>query len=60
VAATNPTPRDRSLYFVADGQGGHVFSTSVYEHNRNVVRWKEIQRQRQEQGTTPAPTPAKP
>jgi len=55
VAATNPAPRDRSLYFVADGQGGHVFSTTVYEHNRNVARWKEIQRQRQEQQASPAP-----
>jgi UPF0755 protein len=61
VAATNPSPRDRSLYFVADGQGGHVFSTSVYEHNRNVARWKDIQRQRQEQGPAPGPPPpAKP
>ncbi len=61
VAATNPPPRDRSLYFVADGQGGHVFSTTVYDHNRNVARWKDIQRQRQEQGPAPgSPPPAKP
>lgn len=60
VAATNPAPRDRSIYFVADGQGGHVFSTNVYEHNRNVARWKDM-RLRQEQGLPPAPTtPAKP
>lgn len=48
VAATNPA-RDRSLYFVADGQGGHVFATNVAEHNRNVERWRQIQRDRQEQ-----------
>jgi UPF0755 protein len=61
VAATNPAPRDHSIYFVADGQGGHVFSNNVYQHNRNVERWKEIQRQRQEQGqaTAPAPAPAR-
>ena len=59
VAATTPAPRDRALYFVADGQGGHVFSTNVYEHNRNVERWKAIQRQRQEQGVAPGPAPAK-
>jgi UPF0755 protein len=58
VAATNPTPRDRALYFVADGQGGHVFSSNVYEHNRNVERWKAIQRQRLEQGAAPNPAPA--
>ena len=59
VAATHPA-RDRSLYFVADGQGGHAFSLTLNEHNRNVARWREIQRERQEQsqGQTPAqPTP---
>ncbi|MCF8531377.1 MAG: endolytic transglycosylase MltG [Reyranella sp.] len=59
VAATHPA-RDRSLYFVADGQGGHAFALTLNEHNRNVSRWREIQRERQEQsqGQTPAqPTP---
>jgi UPF0755 protein len=65
LAAVAPAPRDRSLYFVADGQGGHVFANNVYEHNRNVARWKEIQRQKQEQAqqpqpNAPAPTQAKP
>jgi UPF0755 protein len=62
LAAMAPTPRDRSLYFVADGQGGHLFATNIYEHNRNVARWKEIQKQKQEQASQPqqpdAPTPA--
>ena len=56
VAAVNPAPRDRSLYFVADGQGGHVFAANPYEHNRNVARYRDIQRQRLEQqpvSTTP-------
>jgi len=58
VAATQPAPRDHSLYFVADGQGGHVFSNNVYQHNRNVERWKEMQRQRQlEQGQAAPPAP---
>lgn len=68
LAAVSPAPRDRSLYFVADGQGGHAFATSIYEHNRNVARWKEIQKQKQEQASqpqqpnapAPAPPPAKP
>lgn len=55
LAATNPA-HDRSLYFVADGQGGHVFSRTMLQHNRNVERWKEIQRDRQEQAPPPAPT----
>jgi UPF0755 protein len=58
LAATSPSPRDHSLYFVADGQGGHVFAVNVYEHNRNVARWKDIQKQRLEQGVPPSPSPA--
>ena len=73
VAATNPAARDRSLYFVADGQGGHVFAGTVVEHNRNVERWRQIQRERAEQQLlapsaapggpslpVPAPAPASP
>jgi UPF0755 protein len=57
LAAVAPAVRERSLYFVADGQGGHAFATNVYEHNRNVARWREIQRQRQEQPpANPPPT----
>lgn len=56
LAVTNPA-HDRSLYFVADGQGGHVFSRTIVEHNRNVERWKEIQRERQ-QGQSSAPAAA--
>lgn len=47
VAATNPS-RDRSLFFVADGQGGHAFASTLVEHNRNVERWRQIQRERAE------------
>jgi UPF0755 protein len=60
VAATHPASRDHSIYFVADGTGGHVFSNNVYQHQRNVERWKEILRLRQEQGQTAPPPPAGP
>ena len=56
VAATNPA-RDRSLFFVADGQGGHAFATTLPEHNRNVERWRQIQREKAESQTQPQ-TPA--
>lgn len=59
LAAVAPAPRERVLYFVADGQGGHSFANNVYEHNRNVARWRDIQRQRQEQAT-PNSSPAAP
>lgn len=62
VAATNPA-RDRSLFFVADGQGGHAFATTLPEHNRNVERWRQIQREKaesQSQTQPQAPAPQAP
>ncbi|MFI0848992.1 endolytic transglycosylase MltG [Mesorhizobium sp. IMUNJ 23232] len=43
-AVANPLQTD-DLYFVADGTGGHVFASSLDEHNRNVARWRAIQKQ---------------
>jgi UPF0755 protein len=53
VAATNPA-RERLYFFVADGQGGHVFSANMMDHNRNVERWRQILRER---GELQAPAP---
>jgi UPF0755 protein len=40
-AVLSPAETD-DLYFVADGTGGHVFSGSLDEHNRNVARWRKF------------------
>lgn len=44
-AVANPS-RTNELFFVADGTGGHVFSETLEEHNRNVQRWRAIEQGR--------------
>ncbi len=44
TAAFNPAPADY-LYFVAKGDGGHVFARTLDEHNRNVARWRKLRRE---------------
>lgn len=43
AAVLNPEP-SKDLYFVADGSGGHVFSASIAEHQRNVAKWRKIEK----------------
>ncbi|MCW5723588.1 MAG: endolytic transglycosylase MltG [Maricaulaceae bacterium] len=45
-AVLNP-PQTNELFFVADGTGGHAFAATYAEHQRNVARWRQIERQRQ-------------
>ncbi|MDJ1159676.1 endolytic transglycosylase MltG [Chelatococcus sp. SYSU_G07232] len=44
-AAANPS-RTRDLYFVADGNGGHVFAETLDQHAKNVARWRQIEAQK--------------
>lgn len=34
------------VFFVADGSGGHAFAETIEEHNRNVAKWRKIERAR--------------
>jgi UPF0755 protein len=42
-AALNPAQTDY-LYFVANDEGGHFFSKTLAEHNRNVARYRALLR----------------
>ena len=44
-AALNPA-QTQFIFFVADGTGGHTFTTNLADHNRAVARWREIERER--------------
>ena len=42
------------LYFVASGTGGHVFASTLEEHNANVKKWRSLN------GSSEPAAPAKP
>lgn len=44
-AVTHPADRT-DLFFVADGTGGHAFARTEQEHQRNVARWRAVERAR--------------
>jgi UPF0755 protein len=54
-AAANPA-RTKELFFVADGTGGHVFSETYAEHQKNVAKLRVIERGN---GAAVDPPPAK-
>lgn len=47
-AVANPSRTD-DVFFVANGTGGHVFAKTLDEHNQNVARWRQIEKQLKEQ-----------
>jgi UPF0755 protein len=47
----NPDQTD-FLFFVADGTGGHVFASTLEEHNDNVAKWRAIEAEQGTEGET--------
>ncbi len=58
-AAANPA-RTRDLFFVADGSGGHAFTETYDQHQKNVVKLRAMERQIQNDTVEPADDPVPP
>src|SRR5262245_55569413 len=43
-AVLNPA-NTKDLYFVADGNGGHIFSETLKDHNASVQKWRALERE---------------
>src|ERR1700743_2962578 len=55
-AAANPA-RTRDLFFVADGTGGHSFTETYGEHQKNVAKLRAMEKQIQNDTVEPADDP---
>jgi UPF0755 protein len=55
-AAANPA-RTRDLFFVADGSGGHTFTETYDQHQKNVAKLRSIEKQIQNDTVEPADDP---
>jgi UPF0755 protein len=58
-AAANPA-RTRDLFFVADGTGGHAFTETYDQHQKNVARLRTLEKQIQNDTVEPAEDTAAP
>ena len=56
-AAANPA-RTRDLFFVADGTGGHSFTETYDQHQKNVAKLRAMEKQIQNDTVEPADDPA--
>jgi len=51
IAAVLDPPRTTELYFVASGTGGHVFASTLEQHNQNVARYRQVERAAKQAGS---------
>jgi UPF0755 protein len=58
-AAANPA-RTRDLFFVADGTGGHAFTETYDQHQKNVAKLRATEKQIQNDTVEPADDPPPP
>jgi UPF0755 protein len=58
-AAANPA-RTRDLFFVADGTGGHAFTETYDQHQKNVAKLRSMEKQIQNDTAEPAEDMAPP
>jgi UPF0755 protein len=58
-AAANPA-RTRDLFFVADGTGGHTFTETYDQHQKNVAKLRAMEKQIQNDTVEPADDPPPP
>ena len=58
-AAANPA-RTRDLFFVADGTGGHTFTETYDQHQKNVVKLRALEKQIQNDTVEPPAEEAQP
>lgn len=49
IEAVLKPAKTKDLYFVADGTGGHAFAPSLDEHNKNVAKWRQVEKAMREQ-----------
>ena len=50
--------RTRDLFFVADGNGGHSFTETYEQHQKNVARLRTMEKQIQNDAVEPLDEPA--
>ena len=64
-AVLNPAST-KDLYFVADGNGGHVFAETLKEHSANVQKWRALEKEKEKEkdskakAAAPSASPAQP